>query len=295
MPAIANFPTTYPFQDNPLIVKLGDPIVTFAPDSTAFLPTISSAQFMPSVIDYDSYGVIKRYLDFRGLVGGTSDRCTRDTQVVSAQDFTLECWVKITDLNTPQNANGQWIIAERGPNATANFNYQLNWSKPNKWFNFSVRNNNSTVTFTASSLDSATLQIENNQWRHIAAVCSYDEVKDSCYLTVYVDGQPGTTSQFYEPTGRYIPASNDFVLGLAGFGNTTNCGLCLIGSLDEVRVWSEARTQEQIIRYKNKRLRCAESNLIAYYRMNEGSGSTLGDCAGSAENLTIIGCPWITN
>jgi hypothetical protein len=173
----------------------------------------------------------------------------------------------------------------------------ISWpgTKSNKNFGFSTLNNNQTITLVARSLDSATLQIVNNQWRHIAAVCDYDEVKDSIYLTVYVDGIPGTTQKFYEPIGRYIPASNDFQLGLPGYANKTTGGLALIGSLDEVRIWNTARTQDQIIRYKNKRLRCSETGLVACYRMNEGSGSTVPDCAGDDESLTIIGCPWVTN
>lgn len=55
------------------------------------------------------------------------------------------------------------------------------------------------------------------------------------------------------------------------------------GRMDEVRIWSEARTLEQIRNnmYRELPNPASEPNLAAYWRMNEGSGQTIADLSGN--------------
>jgi hypothetical protein len=260
-----------------------------------FFGILSQAQIMPAVVDYDNYAVKKRYLDFRGLFSGTVDHVQRDTQVVTTQSFTVEFWVKMDDPSTPHNVNGQWCVNERGP-LGADWNYQCNWNKANKRFFITVRNNSNTVSLPSGAVsDSSLFNIQANTWYHVANVCDYNTAIDTIYMTTYVNGVAGTTAAFYEPIGRFIPPSNTLRLGLAGFTATTSDATSLKGSLDELRIWDHARTPEQINRYKDKRLRCKETGLVAYYRMNEGTGNVVGDCAGTADDATRVNAPWVTN
>jgi hypothetical protein len=259
-----------------------------------FFGTLLQAQILPAVVDYDNYAVKKRYLDFRGLFSGTIDHVQLDTLVVTTQSFTVECWVKLDDPSTPQNNNGQWLVNERDPLAS-NWNYQLFSSKPNKRFQLTIRNSANTANYVSGAIsDSSLFNIQANTWYHVAGVCDYNSVTDTIYLTTYVNGVAGTTSAFFDTGGRTI-ASNRLRLGHGAFSGIFVAGSTeLIGSLDEVRIWDHARTPEQINRYKDKRLRCKETGLILYYSMNEGSGNTVGDCAGN-NNGTRVNAPWVTN
>lgn len=264
-----------------------------------FFGILSQAQIMPAVVDYDNYAVKKRYLDFRGLVSGTIDHVQRDTQVVTTQSFTVECWVKMDDPSTPQNNVGQWLINERGDGGNGSpgiWNYQLIWFKSDKRFTLYVRNSANNATYQSGiTADSTGLNIQANTWYHVAGVCDYNAAIDTLYLTVYVNGIAGTTTANYDISGRTIDSGAILRMGYAGFNAPAVNFTELIGSLDEVRIWDHARTAEQINRYKDKRLRCKETGLVAYYRMNEGTGNVVGDCAGTADDATRVNAPWVTN
>jgi len=59
-----------------------------------------------------------------------------------------------------------------------------------------------------------------------------------------------------------------------------------IGSIDEVRVWTDVRTAEEILNNKDKELEGSEEGLIAYYKFNEASGKIARNSAGT-NNLTL--------
>jgi len=65
------------------------------------------------------------------------------------------------------------------------------------------------------------------------------------------------------------------------------------GLIDEVRIWNHARTADQIKRYMNVRLTGKETGLVAYYPMNEGTGSTAFDKSTNSNDGTITGASWI--
>lgn len=63
------------------------------------------------------------------------------------------------------------------------------------------------------------------------------------------------------------------------------------GLIDEVRIWNTARTQQEIQDNMNKELTGNETGLVAYYKMDKGTGSTLIDYAGTNDGK-IIGATW---
>lgn len=69
----------------------------------------------------------------------------------------------------------------------------------------------------------------------------------------------------------------------------------LIGAIDEVRVWDVARTSAQIAQDYNAALLGPEPDLIAYYKMDEGSGSGVADSAGNRP-ISLFGMwNWVTS
>jgi hypothetical protein len=64
--------------------------------------------------------------------------------------------------------------------------------------------------------------------------------------------------------------------------------------VDEVRIWNIARTNVQITSAWNKAVPNNSANLIAYYKMDEGSGTSLTDASGHGNTGTLFNTPtWI--
>jgi len=107
------------------------------------------------------------------------------------------------------------------------------------------------------------------KWVHLAI--TFDGTVGKLYINGTYAGQTSTFSGT-RPDGEtgklYL---FNFPAGSGGF----------VGVADDMRHWDYARTQAQIDTYKTQRVAFDESGLVAYWRMEEGSGDTIGDgCAG---------------
>jgi hypothetical protein len=253
----------------------------------------SSAQILPAVLDLDTYGVTTRRLNIPAVTVAPTNYAISLERVNTSQNMTVECWVNINQFATSTNLNS--IILERIVSLDS-FNFQLAYRPPVRNFELAVRDNNSTNLWRSGiAADSSLFNIQINTWYHVAGVCDCTSIVDTCQLSIYVNGIKGTTTNFYAPNGRFIPATNRLTIGVSGWA-INSIGLQLRGQIDEIRIWDHARTSEQINRYMKKRLRCPESGLVAYYSLNEGSGSTGADCAGTAQNVTLVNnAAFITN
>lgn len=68
-----------------------------------------------------------------------------------------------------------------------------------------------------------------------------------------------------------------------------------VGKIDEVRIWNIVRTQLEIREAMHRTIPGNTNGLIAYFQLNEGSGTTTKDAAGSFTG-TITGSPvWVTS
>jgi len=118
-----------------------------------------------------------------------------------------------------------------------------------------------------------------NTWVHFAFT------RSSSIVSIYKNGSllgTGTNSNDINNT------SSALYLGMEESGN--NFG----GQLDEVRIWNIARTQGQIQANMNSELIGNESGLVAYYKMSNGTGTTLTDNSLSGgHHGTITGATWV--
>jgi hypothetical protein len=79
---------------------------------------------------------------------------------------------------------------------------------------------------------------------------------------------------------------NRFEIGaLLLFSNQTNF---FSGNIDDVRIWNVAKSDSEINNNFNSELTGSESNLVAYYNMNQGTGSTLSDNQTSGTNTLTL-------
>ena len=118
-------------------------------------------------------------------------------------------------------------------------------------------------------------------WHYVVA--TYDGSK----TRLFVDGSLiGTSSN----TGTIDTTSNPVGIG----ANAIDSDRDYDGEISDVRIWDIARTQSEIQNDMNNRLNGDETGLVAYYKLDEGTGTTATDSAGSNDG-TINGASWVSN
>ena len=60
-----------------------------------------------------------------------------------------------------------------------------------------------------------------------------------------------------------------------------------IGNIDEVRIWNDVRTAAEIQEYMHKEVASDASGLVAYYKMSDGSGTSLADNSSNSNTGTL--------
>ncbi|MEN8155540.1 MAG: LamG-like jellyroll fold domain-containing protein [Bacteroidota bacterium] len=113
----------------------------------------------------------------------------------------------------------------------------------------------------------ADLGLAAETWIHLAAVY------DGTSMIIYVDG----VEVLKEDKTLVLGTSPDMPVTIGN--NAQWPDRAFAGTIDEVRIWNVARTATQIVESKDKELGKDGDveGLIAYYKMNEGSGSTAVD------------------
>ena len=152
--------------------------------------------------------------DFAIRFDGMDDSVTTDAGLLNDLDtFTMALWVKFEEAQGSRAGFfGQNDVVEFGMiNATT----MQHWSAVGGALN---------VAFGPTA----------ESWTHIAVVSSEDE------RTVYVDGEPVGTAG---PSG---PGNSDFNLNIGGDGVYDVSGNFFLGSLDDIAVWDDPLSPEQI-------------------------------------------------
>ncbi len=140
---------------------------------------------------------------------------------------------------------------------------------------------NGRVEFTVS-VDEAWKSVASpallgtNAWYHIAGVYDGSQVK------VYINGVLIGTE---DAIGNATPGTG-VVINIGD--NPTWSGRFFNGKIDEVRIWDVARTEVEIQAHMSTELTGTEDGLVAYYPMNEGSGTTIGDSSGNDNDGTLL-------
>lgn len=173
--------------------------------------------------------------------------------VSSATDFTFEAMVNYTD-------NGVWErVFDFGNNTTEYMFLTLDPSTKQTYPRFGI---------TTVGGESNEEQINSDipvptGWFHIAVT-----IKDGVG-TMYINGEQvgQNTSMNLNPTSLGTTTNN--YLGKSQFSDPN-----FKGDLDEVRIWSTARSQAEIQAYKDTELQGDETGLIAYYNFNQGVSET---------------------
>ncbi|MBV6646244.1 MAG: hypothetical protein KI790_12385, partial [Cyclobacteriaceae bacterium] len=201
---------------------------------------------------------------------GTSDFVTTpDPRIYFGTSLTLEAWVRIASAED-QGA----IISHFNQNPQYDgFSLEIGANGSNGLLSF-FANDGGSVVFVD---DPGSTNITDDTWHHVAVTF------DGAGADFYIDGAFTGNA----PLSRTIAlAGNDIFIGVdANLGGTRY----LNGAIDEVRIWNTVRSPQQIADNRYKELTGLESGLVAYYQMDQETGSTVYDRSVNINNGTING------
>jgi len=176
---------------------------------------------------------------------------------VLPDDYTKEAWIKRSS-----GSNDIHIISGGGANTHAF------WVSAEQGFKLSAGHNDQ---YTAVQDSEA---LAEDVWYHVAV--TYD---GSDEMKLYKNGElvdSATGVENLSAVSANIGRDND--------------GNYFVGEMDEVRIWHEVRTQEEIQDNLYSALEGTEANLIHYYSFDEGttSGDTIPNLGEGLQNATFI-------
>ena len=187
---------------------------------------------------------------------GTNDyvKNTNSHSITANSTHTFEAWVKIDAQEEAVFVGDGNTYQAIGMNSSGQF-------VSRSYDGSSSHRNNSGYT------------LETGKWYHVAAVFSGGN------STNYVNGvKQGSTASC--PSGSTV--TEYYYLG---WGYITGSAY-LDGQLDEARIWDDVRTIEELQEYICEDV-SDQSNLLAYYRMTNGSGTSLTDNSTNSNTGTL--------
>lgn len=174
------------------------------------------------------------------------------------KDFTIETWVYIDSLKASGNVIFSNLIDNEGfelrVSGSSNTDFRGRLSFANLW--------------------STTSLLEKN-WYHIAIV--FDDASTN-KLTLYINGfeeieyEGFSVNDIRNSCSCRVPLGNLLLGYSADVDNSDNQNFK--GKMDELRIWSETRTQEQIFSMLDSSLTDSTANLVAIFDFNDGNNAT---------------------
>ncbi len=158
-----------------------------------------------------------------------------NTNTLNSQSLTVELWFKT------EKEGFQFLTIK-------NSGWAIMINSDSKLF-FSDSNNSNIISNQT---------VETNKWTHVAVTYN----NSTKIANLYING-------FLEVS----KSDANMVLNNEGSINISNNGAALQGSIDEYRIWTDERTQEEINKYMYNTLSGSESNLGLYYDFNQGNTS----------------------
>jgi hypothetical protein len=187
---------------------------------------------------------------------GTDDYISLPTSVAVSQSntFTIEAWVYWNGTN-----NGciysETVLGNNNPMFSI-----IPRSSDGGGIELTFRDNSATGLI----LQPATAKVTANTWVHVAVVRT-----SATNMKIYIDGVLKDDATFTAPASWTPTKVNTGVRWRVGQTDF------FAGKIDELRIWNTTRTETQIkANMFNRNLANNATGLVAYYKMNDGSGTT---------------------
>lgn len=233
------------------------------------IPTFFKKVFLCLVLSTSFVTNGQNALDFDGV----DDYVQTDYSGISGP-CTIEAWINTTITPSIKGTIVEWALTTSGGTPI-----------PLVFTFFIDTNNLFNVTYSGTGSEiNAVTALNDGIWHHLAAV--YD---NNFVIKLYVDGILEATSLPNWYMSNSTPYE-DMTLGSSAFGN----GNLFEGKIDEFRIWYGAKTQAELIAGMNNEICSAPSDLVAYYKFNQGVANgintgviNLPDYSGNGYNGTL--------
>ena len=211
------------------------------------------------------FGMTGNALDF----DGTDDYVTvpADPVLDFTGDFTIECIYKKSGT-----AFGSLFSQWEGGTNQKRIELHITGSDQLRLL---ISDDGLTNTFMVTADELVNL----NEWSHVAAV-----FEAGVGVKLFMNGEEVTTTV----TG-VVPASVYATSSVTSLGNSRQgTGNLFTGKIDEIKVWTEAKTANQIESGIVSMLSGNETNLAAYWNFEDGAGITISDKTAGLNNGTMF-------
>ncbi len=206
---------------------------------------------------------------------GTGDRIDFGNILQSYTEFTIEFWMKADAVNSGVIIQ---LSAGSGEDAEDNVSFNVNMPGSAELQLFYEYGSGSNESNTTSDFDLTT-----NTWIHVAVV--RDDASGTALF--YKNGVlVETETASNDPSGGTSSSAN------MSIGNNFANSNGFDGELAHVRVWSDARSAAEIAHYYNRTIDSTASNLVGYWKLDEGTGSTVADSSSNSNSGTITDAQW---
>ncbi len=238
----------------------------------------------------------------------TSDATNSDSFTFTVNDGSATSAAATVSINITNSVAPQYSISLNGSNQNGlilenvNFNITSNltiemWVKPNNFINtpfviyqgtqgYNIYFQTNGIIYHydySSNYAASTTAIVTSLWSHIAVTVQDNPAETKFYIN-------GVHINTFSGEGLGTGLSN-FYLGASAGGSYLN------GNIKDVRVWNVVRTATEISENYLKTLSGSETGLVAYYKLNQSSGTTFTNYSsiGSSLDLTVNNSPtWST-
>ena len=175
---------------------------------------------------------------------------------VTTSDYTFEAWIKVAGYTSENHIFAQYLGGDAGR--------MVGFLQSTK-----------VCFFIGGNYYLGNASIPSNTWTHIAVTRSGST--GSIYINGLLDKAQTVTTA--------APSSHG--ISIAG---TSNLNSGFRGQIADVRAWNFARSQPQIYASMYDRLSGAESGLVGYWPINDGSGTSVNELVANADG-TASGTP----
>ncbi|MCP4545969.1 MAG: LamG domain-containing protein [bacterium] len=196
-----------------------------------------------------------------------------------SDELTVEAWIYLENLLEPPTLDNYWIVAKwYGSPIAGTFIFHVSSSG-----RLALYLANTDASYIAECFYGLSV-LEEGRWYHCAFTFSNSSVE------LYVDGNPdGSANTPFSnlTTDEYV--YDDYYIG--DFWNVRP-GVeehCFKGIIDDVRIWSVCRTQEEIASGMYAEISGDEVGLRGYWKFNESSGVIAGDSSLFGNHGTLAG------
>jgi hypothetical protein len=180
-----------------------------------------------------------------------------NSESLNPTQFTLECWVKFNpsfELISQHN-----LIDKDGEEAPTGYYRLIEYQLSGTRMYFEIRDRNAEPMAENTYVECDSLKIISDAWYHVAGTYDGD------WMRLYVNGNLVSQKQ----------------VGAIVIGNVQPLKIGMVsGNMDEVRIWSAARTQDEINSNMYREIDSAPG-LVSTWHFNEGSGQVVSDATGS--------------